>query len=357
MSEVTEEIQGMVTAMREEKPFSALDAIREVKYPTGKTRVYTNGELAGELEEAYEDRRLAQADGALASAELNEAEAKIEQLEKQIKSSALTFHMRGVPPKVKRLIAKEGARKFKIEKSDDEQTANDKLTQQNEYITYELIRHSIVKVEDANGGVDTHGWTADEIRTLDEVMIESEFGKIDELCAKLSSAAHVFNESLDADFFVEVLTRPENKGLLLPIKTAKEWGWSPTAVLTGSKKVHKHYKHDQALAMALQIIEEEKCQSCGLPIWIGHSENASMEFSLEHVVCYACEFEDQETSKKSYNRKKGHTPYVRPWMDALEGEDDSLPTRTEFLKDKMEKAIAKMEREAREKAELAAASE
>lgn len=114
--------------------------------------------------------------------------------------------------------------------------------------------------------------------------------------------------------------------------------------------MHKHHKHDQALAIALQIIEEEKCQSCGLPIWIGHSENPYMEFELDHVICYACEFEDQETSKKTYTRKKGHTPYVKPYMDVLEGEDDSLPTRTEFFQDKIEKAIKKAEFEAAEKA-------
>lgn len=108
--------------------------------------------------------------------------------------------------------------------------------------------------------------------------------------------------------------------------------------------------------MALHIIEEERCQSCGLPIWIAHSEDASMEFRLDHVVCYACEFEDKETSKKTYDRKKGHTPYVVPYMDVMPGEDDSLPTRTDFFNDKMMKFVARAEREARE-AEEAAASE
>jgi len=144
--------------------------------------------------------------------------------------------------------------------------------------------------------------------------------------------------------------------LLLPIKTAKEWGWSPTAVLLGSKKVQKHHKHDQSLAMALHILEEERCQSCGLPIWLAHSENSLLEFKLDHVVCYSCEFEDKETSKKTYDRKKGHTPYVVPYMDVEPGEDASLPTRIEWYKDKYEKFMAKTEREAREAAEAAASA-
>lgn len=108
--------------------------------------------------------------------------------------------------------------------------------------------------------------------------------------------------------------------------------------------------------MALQILNEEKCGSCGLPIWIAHSENALMEFKLDHVVCYSCEFEDKETSKKTYDRKKGHTPYVVPYMDVEPGEDASLPTRTEWFQDKMDKAKAKAEREAREAAEAAASA-
>ena len=79
-----------------------------------------------------------------------------------------------------------------------------------------------------------------------------------------------------------------------------------------------------------------------------------MEFELDHVICYACEFEDKETSKSSYTRKKGHTPYVRPYMDVLEGDDPSLPTRTEFFEEKLEAAIKKAELEA---AENTAASE
>lgn len=108
--------------------------------------------------------------------------------------------------------------------------------------------------------------------------------------------------------------------------------------------------------MALHILEEERCQNCGLPLWIAHSEDASMEFKLEHVECYACQFEDKETSKKTYDRKKGRTPYVVPYMDVLEGEDDSLPTRRDWFQHKIDKAIAAAEREAREALEAAASA-
>lgn len=200
MTDAKEQIDALVSEMKAEKPFSALDAIREVKYPVGKVRVYLDGEAAARLDELHADRKLEEAEGAMASAELNEILEEIEKVEAQIKASALIFHMRGVPPKVKRIIGNEARRKFKIRTEDDEDTIADKNENYNRYLTYELLRHSIVKVENTDGSFDTHGWDYDEIEQLDAILIESEFGKIDALCAKLTSAANVFNESLDADF-------------------------------------------------------------------------------------------------------------------------------------------------------------
>jgi hypothetical protein len=200
MTEVNQEIENIVSEMKAEKPFSVLDAIRGVKYPTGKVRVYLDGEAAARLEELHEDRKLEEAEGSLASAELNAILEEIETLEKQIKLTALVFHMRGVPPKVKRVIADAARRQFKIAKDDDEATIAEKQEGYNRNLTYELMRHSIIKVENADGTVDGHGWSYDEIAQLDDVLIESEFSKIDGLCAKLTRSSHVFDESLDADF-------------------------------------------------------------------------------------------------------------------------------------------------------------
>lgn len=200
MTDVNEQIQGIVTEMKEEKPFSVLDALREVKYPVGKVRVYLDGEAAGRLEELYGEKKLLEADGSLTSQELNDVLTEIEELEESVKAGALVFHMRGVPPKVRRLILKEGVRKFKVRSKDTEEEADEKQLKYNEFVTYESVRHSIVRVERADGSVDTHGWTVDEVEELDAVLHESEFAKVDGLCAKLTGGATLFNESLDADF-------------------------------------------------------------------------------------------------------------------------------------------------------------
>lgn len=200
MTDVNEQIQGLVSEMKEEKPFSVLDAIREVKYPVGKVRVYLDGEAAGRLEELYGEKRLLEADGSLTSQELNDVLAEIEELEASVKEGALVFHMRGVPPKVRRIIFKEAARKFKVRDKDTEEEADEKAIKYNEFVTYESLRHSIVRVEKADGSADTHGWTVDEVEQLDAVLHESEFAKIDALCAKLTGGSALFNETLDADF-------------------------------------------------------------------------------------------------------------------------------------------------------------
>lgn len=200
MTDAKEQLEAIVAEMKEEKSFSVLDAIREVKYPTGKVRVYLDGEAASRLEELYGEKKLLEADGSLASQELNEVLAEIEELEAQVKAGALVFHMRGVPPKVRRIIFKTAARQYKVKQSDSEEEADEKSMKYNESVTYETIRHAIVKVEKADGSVDTHGWTVDEVAQLDDVLHESEFAKIDGLCAKLTGGATLFNETLDADF-------------------------------------------------------------------------------------------------------------------------------------------------------------
>lgn len=93
--------------------------------------------------------------------------------------------------------------------------------------------------------------------------------------------------------------------------------------------------------MALKIIEDERCQQCGLPIWIAHSEDARIDYELDHVVCYACEFEGKETGKKSYKQVKGHTPYVRPVLEEIEGEPHVWPTRKSHFEAQVKKAMKK----------------
>lgn len=206
MSEnVVEELTEIVKEMQAEE-FNLLDALQEVSYPTGSVTVYTNGALAKELNEAIADREALvaleekQDAKSLSNPELSDIDVLIEELKAKIHSSGLTFHMRGVAPAVKRAIAKKARAKFKVSKTADEFEKNEMWLEENDWTTYEIIAHAIVKVVNAKGAEDKRAKKNEDVRKLAEILAESEFQKLDLLCAKLSSASHLFSESLDADF-------------------------------------------------------------------------------------------------------------------------------------------------------------
>lgn len=120
---------------------------------------------------------------------------------------------------------------------------------------------------------------------------------------------------------------------------AKDWGWSPASIILSYKNPRKVKQHDYALAMAVQILDDEKCPKCGVPAWWAYSENSNIEFSLEHIDCEACKFQEDE-EKKIKTKPKGRTNYVK--AKAAVGE---LPTRTDFGKEMQKRA----EREAARK--------
>jgi hypothetical protein len=207
MSEnVVEELTGLVDEMKSEESFNLLDAVQEVSYPTGSVVVYTNGELAVELNDLIAERGAIEAieaqQGAqsLSNPELADLDIAIADLKEEIHASQLTFHMRGVAPAVKRAIAKKARAKFKVPKNADEFERNELWLEENDWTTYEIIAHAITKVVNAKGAVDKSGKRNEDVRALSERLAESEFQKLDLLCAKLSSASQLFSETLDADF-------------------------------------------------------------------------------------------------------------------------------------------------------------
>lgn len=89
-------------------------------------------------------------------------------------------------------------------------------------------------------------------------------------------------------------------------------------------------ERNRKLALALTILEDETCKSCGTPAWIGHSTNNELIFDIKGSVCYGCA--ELERDKENYEKKrggrprqKGETKYVSPrnvW-----GADHPLPSR------------------------------
>jgi hypothetical protein len=129
------------------------------------------------------------------------------------------------------------------------------------------------------------------------------------------------------------------------VLTAKEWGWSPTALLRGAEDPHKHHEADYNVAHAVETLLAEKCPRCGVPTWHAYYEGQGVGFEEDEHECYACMHQEEQKAKRK--DKPGVTYTVR----AVPLEDyDKLPTRDEFYEYRQKRAIAKAARELEEKA-------
>jgi hypothetical protein len=129
------------------------------------------------------------------------------------------------------------------------------------------------------------------------------------------------------------------------VLTAREWGWSPTALIRGAKNPHKHHWSDYAFAFAVKTLEEEKCPRCGLSIWHAYSEDNRFTFECEDVTCYSCQHKEEEEERERENNKgsasKGTTKMVR-LVPEKGFEDTPMPSRAGFYEKARQKAMAKM---------------
>ena len=111
------------------------------------------------------------------------------------------------------------------------------------------------------------------------------------------------------------------------VLTAKEWGWSPTAVMRGAKDPRKPHPADYNFALAVKTITDEKCPHCGVPIWWGHSGNGDIGFKVKTLRCQACLFKD-ETEPEAKDKKAGEHRVV---YAVPEDGVKHLPPRSDYL--------------------------
>lgn len=109
------------------------------------------------------------------------------------------------------------------------------------------------------------------------------------------------------------------------VRTAQEWGWSPTAVVRGAKNPHKHHPMDYVFAMACAALERERCTKCGVAAWHAYSTDNSIAFHDEEITCYGCAH--REETEKDKELDPGTSIVVSPVPE--EG-FDKLPNRADF---------------------------
>jgi hypothetical protein len=131
------------------------------------------------------------------------------------------------------------------------------------------------------------------------------------------------------------------------VRTAKDWGWSPTSLIRNAKDPRKPHRMDYVVAQACQILEDEKCPKCGVPTWHAYSTDSTIAFHLDEITCHACATKEQaESTETDKDRKFGTTKVV-----SAEPEDgfDALPDRESFFIRLAEEAKAKQRKRDAEK--------
>ena len=88
------------------------------------------------------------------------------------------------------------------------------------------------------------------------------------------------------------------------------------------------------LKVAYSTLLDETCSGCGLPIWLGHSTDADIQFKIKTAICYGCAKLEREKdndakreSKKGAVKQFGRTKYIV--YDSVES--GPLPTRVHGL--------------------------
>lgn len=136
------------------------------------------------------------------------------------------------------------------------------------------------------------------------------------------------------------------------VLTAKEWGWSPTAVIRGAKDPHKHHPADYNFAHAVATLLEEKCPKCGVPIWWAFSSSSEIGFKLKSITCFGCQHKETEgPESKDIKPGESHVVYAVP-----ADEDDPeavLPSRRDYFERMAREHAAEHEREMKRRAKAA----
>jgi hypothetical protein len=178
-------VPNPLDAALDKKTFSVLDAVKGRSYPQDIVDVYTDAETAlkvRRLEERINNERDAE--------QVNELDAEKAALIAHVKDSVLTFHLRGVAPGVVDGIQAQADEKFGADPSPDKF----------KWMNYSYLAANIISVTNAEGAVDEHLYTYEDVEQLAGYLPTSEFDKVFNLMQELTFARDLFDLSVSADF-------------------------------------------------------------------------------------------------------------------------------------------------------------
>lgn len=213
-------VEELVEEMKTPEKFDFRAALNGQSYPTGSVSIFLDGHKAQELHDVADELEDAKAQTIIYSSgsegnggivddpekvELDEKiaalEARQEELIGEIRASRITFHLRGVVPKLWRsIVRKVNATKelAPADKTNEEDVAESNM-KRNDRVNYELAAHAIVKVENADGAVDDSAWTWQDVENLHGALIESEWFKLKNKADELTFANTLFDKLVESD--------------------------------------------------------------------------------------------------------------------------------------------------------------
>lgn len=234
--------------LKSEKTFDARKAVTGATYPQDSIDVYSDAELAHELNIAAQEAaaarfladtikdRFIKAQQAKPAGSIEdepyagdgteapgwaEADDDARYLESEVaarvdalRQSVLTFHVRGLAPAQWRLIHKKWrketkppARKNFPNTEDGEEefelVTHERNIERNDSVNHDTIASAITKVvRKHDGAEDTHVWKVEEVKEIFDYYLESEYDKIKNLVQQLTFANNLFSIAVeqDADF-------------------------------------------------------------------------------------------------------------------------------------------------------------
>lgn len=123
-----------------------------------------------------------------------------------------------------------------------------------------------------------------------------------------------------------------NRSLLVRLRSVVKLGHCPSAALLNKPNPMGEWsKVDYLLVDAFYVLDSEKCTRCNNPIWLCHSTDNRIEFTVKVRTCYAtAELEDYENNKQTTKLSSGEYLIATPiGLENPDGSYEPLPSRHE----------------------------
>lgn len=197
MAENTD-VQAVVDKATSEEEFDALAFFSGSALPEDTVTVYADYKSAYRLAEikahlAQEKERDDTEGLSLTDVVENVDESEIEELTQKLKSSAVTFTLRGLAPAARDAIEKKA-------RASNPYTEGAENSEYNEALNGGLIAGTIVSVQNATGRFDKIKWDAERVIKFSKVALESEFSKLYLGAVKVNYIGDAIDRAVSADF-------------------------------------------------------------------------------------------------------------------------------------------------------------